>query len=95
MFNEMLLECCKNLKSVKLVTKNVDVTALEDLSRLSLSLENRGIEMNIVEQQLHDREIRYYIFSFARTTLFEKNYAYIVFSMQAKLSGGSSHWAEA
>lgn len=74
MFNEMLLECCKNLKSVKLVTKNVDVTALEDLSRLSLSLENRGIEMNIVEQQLHDREIRYYIFSFAfyRTTIFEK-----------------------
>lgn len=78
MFNEMLLECCKNLKSVKLVTKNVDVTALEDLSRLSLSLENRGIEMNIVEQQLHDREIRYYIFSFAfyRTTIFEKKHAY-------------------
>lgn len=56
MLNELLILHCKNLKEVKLITKETNETALNELYK---SLESKSVELKIsISEKLHDREIR-------------------------------------
>lgn len=58
MLNELLILHCKNLKEVKLITKETNETALNELYK---SLESKSVELKIsISEKLHDREIRFY-----------------------------------